>query len=123
VSLLEIVLRDLPARLRPAVERVPEHDQPDALCVWLNRRWGILLPFRGDDTERLTDIADQVQEWAVEERWERGESAVWPECPTHPDSHPLRAVQGAWHCPKTGERIAAIGQLLDRRGGVAPRCG
>lgn len=112
MSLLETVFRDLPPRLRPAVERVPEHDQPEALCVLLNRRWGIHLPYRGDDISRLTQIADQVQDWAVEERWKRGESAVWPECPAHPDSHPLRPVDGAWHCPKSGERIAAIGGLV-----------
>ena len=111
MSLLDRVLSDLPERLRPAVERVPERDQGDRLCVLLNRRWGIDLQYRGDDIERLTDIADQVQDWAVEDRWERGEPAVWPECPAHPDSHPLRALGGAWHCPKTGERVAAIGEL------------
>lgn len=111
MSLLDQVLSDLPPALRPRIERAPEHDQHDALCVWLNRWWGIFLPYRGDDTERLTHIADQVQDWAVEELWSRGEPGVWPECPTHPDSHPLRPVDGAWPCPKTEERIALIGSL------------
>ena len=68
-----------------------------------------------DEPDQLAQLADQVQEWAVEELWNRGRSATWPECPFHPNSHPLEpaAVAGAalWRCPKTAERVAAIGAL------------
>jgi len=115
VSPLDQVLSDLPPGVRPRVERTPEHDDGDRIAVTLWGSiggWGVFLPLRGRDPDRLTSVADQVQDWAVEELWSRGEAAVWPECPTHPDSHPLRPAGGAWHCPKTGERVAAIGQLL-----------
>jgi hypothetical protein len=114
VSLLDRVLSDLPPGLQPRVERTPENDHPDRLGVSLIGREmasGAFLPVRRNDADRLADIADQVQDWAVEELWMRGESAVWPECPTHPNSHPLRARSGAWHCPKTDARVAAIGDL------------
>jgi hypothetical protein len=116
VSLLDRVLSDLPVGLRPRVERTPEYDDPvfDRVGVSLIGRemtFGAFVPIRGDDADRLTDLAHQVQDWAVEELWMRGESAVWPECPAHPDGHPLRAAAGAWHCPKTGHVVARIGEL------------
>jgi hypothetical protein len=42
-------------------------------------------------------------------------SATWPECPTHPNTHPLEAAllsdRAVWRCPKNGEVIAEIGTL------------
>lgn len=65
--------------------------------------------------ERVADLADQVQEWEVEELPGHGKSSSWPECPDHPNSHPLSPVtrdgQAIWTCPRTGRRIAAIGEL------------
>ena len=95
VSLLEIVLSDLPARLRPAVERAPEHDAaPRPLCVWLNRRWGDLPAVPGSMTPNGSPhIADQVQDWAVEELWSRGERgslARMPDAPGQPSAAPPR---------------------------------
>jgi hypothetical protein len=69
----------------------------------------------GGETDELAQVADQVQEWAVEELWNQGRSATWPECPFHPSSHPLEPVveegTGIWRCPKTSEGIAAIVKL------------
>jgi hypothetical protein len=66
--------------------------------------------------ERVVQLADQVQEWEVEELCAAGRSATWPECPEHPASHPLEPVvddHGAaiWRCPRSGLAICAIGQL------------
>ena len=110
MSLLDTVLRDLGPALRAPVERTPEYDFDGHVAVAIGGNV-FHIPYRGDDVDRLTDVADAVQDWAVEELWSRRESAVWPQCPTHPDSHPLRAQRGAWHCPTTGQRIAAIGEL------------
>jgi hypothetical protein len=67
--------------------------------------------------ERMASVADQVQDWAVEALWRAGRSATWPECPEHPNSHPLKpAVQqdrGVWVCPKTRDLVSDIGQLGD----------
>jgi hypothetical protein len=65
--------------------------------------------------ERIASVADQVQEWAVEALWRAGRSATWPECPEHPDSHPLTARvhddRAVWGCPRTGHLICGVGEL------------
>ncbi|AWS45623.1 hypothetical protein [Streptosporangium sp. 'caverna'] len=76
---------------------------------------GVSVVLGQDPTEQIAWLADQVQEWAVEALWTAGLSAVWPHCPSHPDSHPLVARvernEAAWFCPNTGELVASIGQL------------
>jgi len=65
--------------------------------------------------QRIASVADQVQEWAVEELCSVGRPTNWPQCPDHPHSHPLSAVvqdgRAAWTCPATGRLASAIGQL------------
>lgn len=65
--------------------------------------------------EQVADLADQVQGWAVEELCARLRPAVWPECPAHPDSHPLEAgvVKGVavWSCPRSRQVVAPVGEL------------
>lgn len=65
--------------------------------------------------ERITSVAGQVQEWAIEAYWHAGKSASWPECPEHPRSHPLTPVLGegrsGWACPRTGHVICGVGRL------------
>jgi hypothetical protein len=70
---------------------------------------------QGEWPYQLADVADQIQEWAVEELWNQGRPATWPACPFHPGSHPLDPVVVAgtalWRCPKTAEPVAALGEL------------
>lgn len=65
--------------------------------------------------ERMASVADQVQEWAVEALWRAGRPASWPECPEHPNSHPLEPVvqqdRAVWVCPKTRQLVGDIGRL------------
>jgi len=65
--------------------------------------------------DRLADLADQLQEWEVEELAAAGRPATWPECPGHPDSHPLspeaRDGEAAWCCPASGQVVCSIGTL------------
>ena len=66
--------------------------------------------------EQVWWLADQLQEWEVEERWRVGRSATWPECPEHPHSHPLQPdLEGedtaVWRCPQWGRIICPIGAL------------
>ena len=69
---------------------------------------------------RIASVADQVQEWAVEALWRAGRPATWPDCPEHPNSHPLAATvwadRAVWICPKAGRLVTRVGQLhvLDR---------
>jgi hypothetical protein len=85
---------------------------------------GILLLADAPRPEQLANLADQVQEWAVEALWSIGRSAVWPQCPEHPDSHPLKPLvadeytaeaAAVWQCPKSGRVVAPIGELPSPR--------
>lgn len=71
------------------------------------------------DGERAVDqvvvASEQVQEVVIKALWTLGRPAVWPECPTHPDTHPLRAHvqrgEAVWMCPADGTEHAAVGAL------------
>ena len=68
--------------------------------------------------EQVVMVADQVQEWAVEERAMR-RATNWPRCPEHPENHPLTAVAtdetAVWTCPASGRAVCGIGQLEVQR--------
>jgi hypothetical protein len=120
---LEPVLQDM----RSSGAIVPDigeeaHDDlgPDCVCAWIHSPGGVgsqgirvqvslLAP------ERLADLADQLQEWEIEELAAAGRPATWPECPQHPGTHPLapqaRSGQAAWCCPASGQAISVIGAL------------
>jgi hypothetical protein len=65
--------------------------------------------------QRIASVADQVQEWAVEELCAVGRPTNWPQCPQHRSSHPLapvvRDARAVWTCPATGDLVSEIGQL------------
>lgn len=63
----------------------------------------------------LAHLADQVQEWAVEELARLGRPTNWPVCPAHPVNHPLRASvddhRAVWACPAGDRPSSPIGGL------------
>jgi hypothetical protein len=65
--------------------------------------------------ERLAALAEQIQEWEIEALWTAARSATWPECPQHPNTHPLEPAASAdharWRCPASGQDVSAIGRL------------
>ena len=66
------------------------------------------------DAEQVARLADQVQEWEIEELAAVGRSATWPECPDHPNSHPLQPGlsdqdTAVWRCPRSGRVISEVG--------------
>jgi len=119
---LDVLLPELrrTAGLRPIIEDragINRFDEVVINVMFLNQDGhgqGIQVP-EGDGPHRLAQVADQVQEWAIEELWNQGQPATWPECPFHPGSHPLEPVVDAgtalWRCPKSAEPVAAIGEL------------
>jgi hypothetical protein len=129
-SALEPILRDM--RISGAI--VPDvleeaHDDlgPDYVPAWIrspdDATWGlgsqgIRVQVSLSPPERLADLADQLQEWEVEELAAAGRPATWPECPQHPDSHPLapqaRGEAATWCCPASGQVIGVIGALQPR---------
>ena len=66
--------------------------------------------------EQVWWAANSLQEWEIHELWEFGRSTTWPECPEHPNTHPLEPdIDGkdaaVWQCPRTQRAICAIGAL------------
>jgi hypothetical protein len=115
------VLRDLEATC-PLVPRI-EPDQwsnfPGQLAAmaWWPDGSGCGISVLASETteQRIANLADQVQDTAVEGLPQFGLPAVWPACPEHPNSHPLRALTtdgvAFWVCPMTGDRVQKVGQL------------
>jgi hypothetical protein len=56
-------------------------------------------------------VADQVQEWAVEELCSVGKPTNWAQCPEHPLAPVVSEGRAVWTCPKTGNVVAKIGHL------------
>ncbi len=83
--------------------------------------WDVWTPTEeSSPAEQVWWLADQVQEWEIDELWRAGRSATWPECPEHPGSHPLEPdIDGAgtavWRCPRSERAICAIGALGTNR--------
>jgi hypothetical protein len=128
---LEPILRDM--RISGAiVPRVVEetHDDPgpDGVSAWIQLPDGVGFHDVGSrgihvqvslpPAERLADLADQLQDWEVEELAAAGRPATWPECPQHPGSHPLAprvlGDQATWCCPVSGQVVSVIGALRPR---------
>ena len=85
---------------------------------------GVWVELAASRAEQVARLAEQVQEWEVEELCAAGRSATWPECPEHPNAHPLEPVvtdagAASWRCPRAGLAICAIGELAGRRRGTA----
>ncbi|AJT70029.2 hypothetical protein T261_8436 [Streptomyces lydicus] len=112
---LETVLRDL--QVQCAVQPHIRTDDGSGITLWApdGSGQGLTSPVGGTAAELPAHLADQVQDWAVEALWSEGASAVWPQCPMHPDMHPLTATvrtgTAVWVCPKRGTRVARIGEL------------
>lgn len=65
--------------------------------------------------DRVATVADQVQEWIIEELAAAGRPTNWPRCSLHPSTHPLVAAirddVAVWICPKIGVIVAEIGHV------------
>jgi hypothetical protein len=78
-------------------------------------RAGVSITKSAERADQVVSLADQVQNWAVEALSGSGRSPIWPECPEHPDSHPLRPIgrsgTALWVCPVSHDEISAIGSF------------
>jgi hypothetical protein len=118
-------LRSSGAIVPEVVEEAHDDAGPDRVAAWIQPpgsgdtrsvgSQGIYIQVDVSAPERLANLADQIQEWEVEELAAAGRPATWPECPQHPNTHPLapetRGDRAAWCCPRTGQVIGAIGAL------------
>jgi hypothetical protein len=121
-SALAVVLRDLNATstVMPQIEDRQWSSFPGQIAAFLqdpkfSHGRGISVMINESKVEQIVSLADQLQEWVVEALWLRGISAVWPQCPAHPDSHPLRATimdnRAVWMCPTLEGVVAEVGSL------------
>ena len=128
---LEPVLRDMRnsgAIVPRVVEEAHDDPGPGGVSAWIQPpdgagshdvgSRGIHVQVGLPPAERLVGLADQLQDWEVEELAAAGRPATWPECPQHPGSHPLSprvpGGQAAWCCPVSGQVISVIGALRPR---------
>ncbi|WP_433173977.1 hypothetical protein [Actinoallomurus sp. CA-150999] len=117
---LEPVLRDIRATGVPEPD-VRDDDWADddlSASAFLWSRDGSGAGVRVDraaaEADRVVQVADQVQEWVIEELWGRA-ATNWPRCPQHPETHPLRASthgrSAMWVCPGEGTPVSPVGSL------------
>ena len=80
---------------------------------------GIWTDTARSDVEQVVMVAEQVQEWAIEDLAARGRPTNWPRCDEHPVNHPLEAaVHGrvaVWRCPRTRRPACEVGYLPGSR--------
>ncbi|VXC29382.1 hypothetical protein [Nocardioides sp. AX2bis] len=102
----------------PPVDPTPWQDwQPSESCtlVAYGSSAGVWLDMSLDPASGLARLADQVQDWVVEQLPGMHRPAVWPTCPAHPDSHPRQAVveggRAVWACPRGAAVSTPIGRL------------
>jgi len=76
---------------------------------------GISINLGTNRTQQMVSLADQIQVAVVEALWRAGRSPIWPECPEHLDTHPLRSVESndtaVWVSPKSRIEVCLIGSL------------
>jgi hypothetical protein len=121
---LDRIFRDLVGIPLPRVEPSDWQSWPGAESALLRATdgsgMGVWLDTALTPVEQVVHLAEQVQEWAVEELCAARQPTNWPRCPDHPDNHPMAPIVtggiAAWCCPRSGRAVVEIGRLAsDRR--------
>ncbi len=116
---LQPVLSDLD-RVYPGVFRVERQDDGSDLQAILWERDGsgsgvFMGDGWGSEVDAVVEIADKVQEFAIEAVWTLTGRGCWPPCPEHPDGRPLvpgvHDGRASWSCPVDDRVVAGIGDL------------
>lgn len=114
------VFRDLEGAVIAAlqIDEVDWTGDPDSPSVMLRspagNAMGVQVARLAPTSERIASVADQVQEFVIEEL--RGQAPTnWPPCPRHPTAHPMRAMArndtAVWVCPIDDSPVTMIGTL------------
>ncbi|GAB2621170.1 hypothetical protein GCM10027087_74150 [Paractinoplanes abujensis] len=110
------VLRDLAAHdVHPRIEMESWDGGAPILMLYSSDGFGIGLRDQPglSPAAKVAELADQVQDWAVEVLWFASRPTNWPRCPHHPTTHPLAAAahdeRAYWKCPADGALISEIG--------------
>jgi hypothetical protein len=113
---LQPVMREL-GRFHPDLLRV----EPAPFGVWLKDSagsgCGIAYRSVSDDVAWTTYwVADTVQDAAIDALWGERKIPTWPECPDHPNTHPLKPelvddTRAVWMCPTNLRVVCDVGRL------------
>jgi hypothetical protein len=103
----------------PQIEASEWQSYPGAESAFLRAEdhsgMGVWVDTGVPEGEQTAMLADQVQEWLVEELCRVRQATNWPQCPEHPHNHPLAAVvkggRATWTCPRSGRSVSEIGRL------------
>ncbi|MFI5931026.1 hypothetical protein [Actinoplanes sp. NPDC051494] len=121
VAALGPVLHDLGglSGVLPEVRDEPWAGAPGTAGVMLyasdGSGMGVAVTLGQARSVQVAEVADQVQEWAVEALWMLGRPTNWPPCPHHPAAHPLAPMEEGgrafWTCPVSVVQVCEIGDL------------
>jgi hypothetical protein len=116
---LDLIAHDLVAggvplpRVEPEAWQTWEPSESVKLFAADGTGMGVWLDLGLPEADALAHLADQVQEWAVEEMARLRRPTNWPACVAHPANHPLQAVvdggRAVWVCPAGAEVSVPIG--------------
>lgn len=120
------LLRDLAASglVLPDIRYEALEDRgSEAVCAWIQGpgydQTGIWILLRSA-AEQLTELAEQLQNWAADQLHDAGDPPEWPVCPEHPVPHRLnpevRDGAAVWTCWESGHVVCEIGTLTKPRG-------
>lgn len=114
------VLHDLEGAVvaAPRIESADWSEDPDwpSVMLWspTGSGMGVRVSRLARLSERVASVADQVQEFVIEELW-RQAPTNWPPCPRHPTTHPMKAMAqddaAVWVCPVDDALVSLIGAL------------
>jgi hypothetical protein len=117
---LDLVLRDIRSTGVPEPDvrddGWPDDEDNASASLWSRdgSGVGVRVHLAASEADRVAQVADQLQEWVIEELWGHAPTN-WPRCPHHPDNHPLRAStrdrSAVWVCPAEGTAFSPVGSL------------
>ncbi|MDR6989607.1 hypothetical protein J2Y66_004124 [Paenarthrobacter nitroguajacolicus] len=120
VEIISHVLRDVSSSglQHPRIDETDWCGDPQVLSAMIysvrdSSGQGVSVRRDISQAAQLVSVADQVQEWVIEEN--SLTNSNWPQCPWHPSNHPLTARlvdnEGVWACPALSTPAAVIGEL------------
>ena len=124
------LLADLAASSMPVpdIREEAHEEREESVCGWIQEPdgtgQGIGVLLDSSPAEQVTQLAEQLQDWAADRLHDAGLPLGWPACPRHPSApHRLtpevRDERAVWACWESSQVIWPIGELA-APGGARP---
>jgi hypothetical protein len=118
-ELLEPILADFrasgspPPRIEPSDWQTWQPSESAFLRADDGSGMGVWINLDAPPAQQFAELADQFQDWAVENLPRVHQPTNWPRCPAHPETHPmqaqLRGDEATWVCPAGADIVFRIG--------------